>query len=109
MRKISVESKATSSDVALSPVTNLGRHHSSNNEIDETMTVGIVQSSDLIMQPTKKRKTTQFATHVPKICELWTSLSPQEKLKWEQLAMVENSLSQNIEVDTNPESDIAGT
>jgi hypothetical protein len=109
MRKISAESKEISVNASSLPVSNLVNCTSDEN-IDETEAPSKTQSSHLLPRPTKKRKTTQFATHLPKICQLWKSLSPQEKLKWEQCADMKNASSQTLErdkVDTKVGSDIA--
>lgn len=90
MQKISAESKDAVDDTSLLPISNLV--HASDDKIDETVAASknTTQSSHLLPRPTKKRKTTQFATHVPIICQMWTSLSPQERLKWEQAASIRN-------------------
>ena len=89
MRKISTESKDFS---------NLANRASDGN-VDETAILSEAQSSDQLPRPVKKRRTTQFASHVPRICQLWTSLSPQEKLKWEQMERTTNASPQSLKLD----------
>ena len=104
MRKISVDRKESATEVASllneSDLVDLV----SSITINDVVTTSTTQSSSQVQPPAKKRKTTQFATNAPKICEIWTSLSPQEKLKWEQYASMENASKHNIELNQDDTS-----